>query len=195
LSLLEIKREVLETMKFTESDKKWLLFLGVFIIGAGFYTAIDVKRTEAYFTNPALPRTSAERNAEFLVVYNADGVAHEVGDVLIWSDGSTADGLEVTTTTTANNPLVAGVVVTRTIPATDWGIMQTRGYHSGVTISVANSAGDPLVTGTTAEASTIGTIVMATGTATGEAIDYPRGVFAVAFEATTTSTTVKAILK
>lgn len=142
----------------------------------------------ARYSNPALKDSDAQRNAVYEWVYNSDNVAHEVGDVVVYKDG-TYDGVEVSTTTTAANPLVAGVVVGNTIAATSWGNIQVAGYCPTVTIGVANAAGDPLVTSTTGEAA--GVLDIATATTT---VSAQSAVFAVAFEATTTSTTVKAIL-
>jgi hypothetical protein len=173
--------------------KAGLLAAFVFLAGL-MLTAIDTQQAVALHINPSLKDTDALRHRVLLWVYNADNVAHEDGDVVVWTDGSVADGLEITTTTTANNGLVAGVVAPDTIAATAYGFIQLSGYHDGVTIGVANSAGDSLVTSTTGESAGLYTIAMATGAAANQAA-IDTGVFGVAFEATTTSTTVKAIIK
>jgi hypothetical protein len=181
-------------MKFTEFEKKLLLVAGVMagvamIGGRGLY---------AYITNQATTATSPAANALFVPVHNEDNVAHEVGDVVVWSD-NTHDGVDVTTTTSANAPLVAGVVAIKDIPASGYGLVQVAGYHSAVTISVANSAGDALVTSTTGESAGVFTVTgttTTTGTAatSTELLNY-RGVFGVALEAGTSSTTIKAIIR
>lgn len=136
-------------------------------------------------------KRNVDVNADCIWAYNSDNVAHEKGDVVVYFDG-TNDGIEFSTTTTANNGLVMGVVANDTIAATSYGWIQKRGYHSGITIGVANSAGDSLVTSTTGEAAGVYSVAQATGTATGESQSF--GVFAVALEATTSSTTVKGFL-
>lgn len=123
--------------------------------------------------------TDPSRNAEYLWVLNADAVAHEIGDVVVFYDG-TYDGIEVATTTSANSKLVAGIVALQDMPANGYGFVQVYGYHSGATIGVANSAGDCLGTSTTAEALGITTTVGAC--------------VATALEATTSSTTVKVLI-
>jgi len=147
-----------------------------------------------YMGNEGSYNTDTGRNASFIKVYNADTVAHENGDVVVWYDGTIADGLEISSTTTANNSLVAGVVAdpSGSIPAASWGIIQTVGYNSAITVSVATTAGDVLISTTTGEAAGVYTVVKATGTATGESASF--GVFAVALESTTSSTTVKGFL-
>jgi hypothetical protein len=120
----------------------------------------------------------ATRNQMKIQVYNADNVAHEVGDVVVWTDGSVSDGVEVTTTTTANNSLVAGVVVDADIPAASWGWIQTMGYHATVTVTGTVTAGDQICTSTTGEAARAYTIADSTGTAAGQGED--NGVFGVA---------------
>lgn len=155
--------------------------------------AYNVQNTKADYSagEPGTATMSVHRH---IPVYNSDTDAKEVGDVVVWKDGSTfGDGMEITTTTTANNGLVAGVICEHTISGNGWGFVQTHGYHSGITIGVANSAGDSLVTSGTAEAAGVYSVLQATGTqASGEARTF--GVFAVALEATTSSTTVKGFI-
>mgnify|MGYP001576053910 CR=1 FL=1 len=174
--------------------KKVLGLTGLLSLAALLYVGINSFKGEAYQLNSVGRDIDSERNREVIWVYNSDNVAHEVGDVVVWFDGSTQDdGIEISTTTTANNGLVAGVVALYDIPATSWGFIQTRGYHSGVTIGVSNSAGDSLVTSGTGEASGVYSLAQSTGSLANQAQIY--GVFAVALEATSSSTTVKAILR
>ncbi len=134
--------------------------------------------------------TDAGRNSTYLSVYNSDNVDHEAGSVLVYKDG-TYDGVEVSSTTSAANPLVAGAVpYGETLLATSWGRVQVTGYHPAVLIAVANSAGDSLVTSTTGEKATTLTLAIATTT-----VSAQQAVFGTAFEATTSSTNVKCIIK
>lgn len=146
----------------------------------------------ARFGNPALANTDEERNAVYLDVYNSDDVAHEEGDVVVFNDGS-YDGIQVSTTTTANNSLVAGVVAPGvTCAASSWGCkIQIAGYHPAITIAAGVTAGDGLVTSSTGEAAQSYTIAQATGALTNQATSY--GVFGVALE-TTGGSTVKGFL-
>jgi hypothetical protein len=143
--------------------------------------------------------TAGERNQTFVTVYNEDAVDHAAGSILVYKDGS-YDGVSVSSTTTANNPLVAGVVpVGYTLPASGWGFVQISGYHSAIKIGVANSAGDLLGTSTTADKAGVYSVV-GTTTTTGTAakstdLTASFGVAAVALEATTSSTTVKGFIK
>lgn len=123
--------------------------------------------------------TDPSRNAEYIWVLNADAVAHEIGDIVVFKDG-TYDGVEVATTTSADNKLAAGIVARQDMPASGWGFVQVYGYHSAATIGVANAAGDCLGTSTTAEAATVTTTAGAC--------------IATALEATTSSTTVKVLI-
>lgn len=131
--------------------------------------------------------TAVERHQQLLWVYNTDAVAHEAGDVLVWADGSN-DGLDVSTTSTFNNKLVAGVVPAGyTLPASNWGFVQTHGYHSGITVGSATAAGDMLATSATAESASVFTVA-------DSSVTHSAGVFAIALEATTSSTTVKGFI-
>lgn len=173
--------------------KTSLLFAGFLSLAAVGSLFINTQRVVAYQLTSSGAITDASRNRVLIRVLNSDAVAHEVGDVLVWKD-STYDGVNVATTTTANNGLVAGVVALDTLAASSEGWLQVSGYHSGVTIAVANAAGDSLVTSTTAEGATKYTIAMATGAAANQAA-IATGVFGVALEATTSSTTVKALIR
>lgn len=117
---------------------------------------------------------------QYVYVENADAVAHEVGDIVVWSDIST---MKVSTTASASDNLVAGVVAHNDLPASGKGFIQTYGYHPGVTVGVATAVGDMLVTSTTEEAAGVNN--------SGEA----TAVFGSATEVTTTSTTVKCFIR
>jgi hypothetical protein len=84
-------------------------------------------------------------------------------------------------TAAADSRLVAGVAI-GAITAGEWGLIQTHGYHSAIKIEVANSAGDALSSGSAAGKSKV---------------DNTAGFdnFAVALEATTSSTTVKGFIR
>lgn len=158
------------------------LFVGVLILALN-------KKSEATNSNPIMAQTSALKNANFASVFNQDAVAHAAGSVVIYSSATVATypGLSVSTTTTANNPRIAGVVV-GTLPASGWGIIQTYGMAS-VKIAVANSVGDPLATSTTAEQAGVETIAVSTTT-----VGADRAVLGIALETTTSSTTVRVML-
>lgn len=126
-----------------------------------------------------IDRTDVKSHNMLIFVKNTSGSAVENGDVVAWKDG-TIDGLEVTSTATANSKLVAGIVYPNTIADGAWGTVMVYGYHSAITIGVANSAGDCLGTSTSAEATGITTTAGAC--------------VATALEATTSSTTVKGLV-
>ena len=186
-------------MKFSNRIKKALLLASFLTLAAFGGVLIESKRAVAYQLSGIGDAGGSERNRVLITVFNDDAVAHEVGDVVVWSDGSTHDdGIEITTTTTAHNNLVAGVVALYDIPGNSFGYIQTSGYHAAVTIGVANSAGDALVTSTTAEA--VGVFaVTGTTTTTGTAVTIAEvvrvfSVVGIALEATTSSSTVKVLL-
>lgn len=161
--------------------KKFLLSL-IAVAGLAYYVSAEPSTIGRI--------DDASRNATYLTVYNEDVVDHEAGDVLIYKSGGTYPGLSVSTTTSANDSKVAGVVPSgTTLAASSWGLMQVSGYHSGVTIGVSVSTGDALVTSTTGEAA--GKFAIADGTTTATA---QTAVFGVALE-TTSGSTCKAIIK
>lgn len=168
---------------------KLKVFLATLLAVGMLTCGVFYQKVEAYQFTGISDNTDANRHRQLLWVYNSDDVAHENGDVVVWKDGSVADGLEISTTTSAQNSLVAGVVAPATIAASSWGFIQTHGYHSAITIGVANSAGDCLTTSTTGEAAELLTLAIATTTVTSQ-----TSVFAVALEATTSSTTVKGFI-
>jgi hypothetical protein len=126
--------------------------------------------------------TDGTRNLRLLVVHNTDAVDHAAGEVLVYKDDS-YDGVDVSSTTSADNKLVAGVVPSGyTLPASGWGFIQTQGYHPAIKISVSNAAGDMLTTSTTSGQVKVNN----SGT--------PATVVAKTLEATTSSTTVKGFI-
>ena len=166
---------------FKEKTKKLALGLIASLLSASLFTAVQVKNVTAFQLQGISTNTDAGRNTIKLWVYNADNVAHENGDVVVWYDGTLADGLEVSTTTTANNSLVAGVVYPDTISATAWGFIMVRGYHSAITTTGTVAAGDLLTTSTTGESARAYTVADATGTVAGQGDDF--GVVGVALAA------------
>jgi hypothetical protein len=146
----------------------------------------------ARLQNPIGSATDPAINAEYINVRNADNVTHEVGTVVVFKANATYPGVDITTTTTANNSRVAGVIANYDCAASASCLVQVSGYHSAVFVGVATSTGDALVTSTTGEYASVYTLAQATGTASGEATS--RGVFGIALETTTSSTTVKALI-
>jgi hypothetical protein len=137
--------------------------------------------------------TSGDRNGNRIYVYNSDAVSHSTGTLVIYTNGGgTYPGISISTSITANDGLVAGVIVEKTIAANGWGWIQTRGY-AVVNIGVANTAGDSLVTSTTAGKAGVYSVAQATGTAANQS--NILGVFATALETTTSSTSVKCMLR
>lgn len=159
-----------------------------FMVVMGF---IGVASLAAALDNPIGLATNSEINARYIQVRNSDNVTHEVGDVVVYVDG-TNDGIDITTTTTANNALVAGVVAVKDIAAGAYGLVQVYGLNTSVATDGNVTAGQALVTSTTGEVCTSYTVAMATGTLTGEAIS--PGVFGVAL-ATDTGTVAPVILR
>ena len=102
--------------------------------------------------NPIGSLTDAQNDSDDKFVYNQDQVSHGVGSVMTYVTTSpTYTGLSVSTTTTANNSLVAGVVIGNTCPASSWCYIRTFGYYPAVKVAVATSAGNLLTPSTTAE--------------------------------------------
>lgn len=117
---------------------------------------------------------------KYVFVENADATAHEVGDLVIWSDIST---MKISTTSTGGNKLVAGVVAFNDIPASGKGLIQTYGYHSAVTVASATAIGDLLGASNTPESSAVSNAGL------------PMAVFGVATAVTTSSTTVGCFIR
>lgn len=121
-------------------------------------------------------RDDVKQNNILITVKNTSGSAVENGDLVIWKDG-TLDGLEVSSTATANSKLIAGVVYPSTIADGAYGTIMVYGYHPAIELSAANTAGDCIGTSTTAEEGAPTTTVGAC--------------IATALETTASSTTVK----
>lgn len=160
----------------TYSNMKMALFIGLVTVTTAISTGV-----KALINNPIGAQTDPQINAEYVNARNSDNVAHEVGDVVVWKD-STYDGIDISTTTTAANPLVAGVVAFADMgvsgAATQYGLIQVYGYNSTVATDTNVAAGDVLITDTTAERCTTLTIAVATTTVTAQ-----TGVFGVALAA------------
>lgn len=148
-------------------------------------------RLYAAYGNPVMDVRNPESTAEYITVQNGAAEVLEVGDVVVFQIDTTY-GIEVVETTTANNGLVAGVIAQKDCAVGDTCVVQTRGYNGAVNVDVATSAGDTLVTSGTGEFSTVYTVAQSTGTSANQS--RAAGPFAVALEATTSSTTVKAFL-
>lgn len=121
--------------------KKIMLFSGLFLLAGVFGVSMFTQSSYATSGGNIGPNDANKRNSNWLWVYNTDNVAHEPGDVVVWKDGD-HDGLDIATTTSYANMLVAGVVVGSTISATSWGFIQTHGYCPLVNLSSAVAAGD-----------------------------------------------------
>lgn len=142
------------------------------LVAAVGLAGIFGSRLVAYQFGSGTMLTDPARNRVIIQVYNGDVLAHEDGDVLVWKDG-TYDGVEVSTTTTENNALVAGVAF-GDIAAGGWGWLQTHGYHDSVTVGTV-AAGDSLVTGSTGEQAENYTVLQSTSSSPND-----FGVFGVA---------------
>jgi len=102
--------------------KKFLIVLAVLLLVCSVTTA------QAYF-KIADPKAADGASNVKIPVYNNSGGALDVGDVVVWQIGSATgdDDLYVTTTTTANTGLVAGVVG-QTIATASVGSVITYGF-------------------------------------------------------------------
>ncbi len=165
-----------------EKMSKFRVFLSSLLVAGLLSFGIQSQKAQAYQFTAISANDDAGRHRELLWVYNAEAsTALANGDTCQWFDGTLADGLEVKIGATEDSNLFAGVSI-GAIPATTWGFIQTRGYHSAVKIEVSNSAADAL----------------SIGAADGKSkVSATAGMrqFGVALEATTSSTTVKAIIR
>ena len=146
------------------------------------------KDASAYLSNPALGQLAEERNAEYLVIYNENGLALEVGDVVIFVSTASSSGIlgiSISTTVTEGDPQVAGVVVGNDIPATSWGKIQVRGFCPAVNITGSSTVGGALMTSSTAE------VAQSSATA---ALEFQDAIFGVAVTAESDGT-IPAFLK
>jgi hypothetical protein len=147
----------------------------VIAFAVALFAASSILAGSVDITNPGRTTDTGNYN-KLLRVYNADTVAHENGDVVVWQYDATY-GIEITTDTVGSSTLVAGIVYPDTIPAASFGTIMVYGYHPAITVGVATSVGSILGTSTTGEACGVVTAV--------------GSVVATALEATTSSTTVK----
>jgi len=171
----------------SEKMKKFNLFIATLFLAG----AMSGRIAFTYITNQATTATSATANALYVPVHNEDATAHEVGDVVVWSD-NTHDGVDITTTTTANDGLVAGAVAINDIAGDAFGLVQVAGYHSAINTVGVVAAGASVVTSSVAESGTIYTFVMSTGSAQNEA--QINGKYATCLAAAA-SDTCQAIIK
>lgn len=151
--------------------KKFLLALAAVLV-AGTVSADQVLNVAGF------KGSSTDKNI-LVEVYNADGVAHTNGSVVVYG-ANTAYGLAITSTTSASSTLGAGVVYPKTIAANSFGTIMIYGYHPAVKVGEVTAVGSLLGTSTTADV---------TGVVTGVGT-----VIARALEVTTSSTTVKALV-
>lgn len=154
--------------------KKLLLILALLLCGGVSYAANIPDVVNPYDGGPS-PWVDS--------VYNNSGSSLSVGDLVVWDVASSTgdDDAWVTTTTTANTNLVAGVVWPKAIAAGDRGSIVIRGPVT-VNTSGNHAAGDGLCSSGTA-----GKVGVCSSAITGNRIG-----FAVAGDS---SGTVKAFLK
>lgn len=123
--------------------KRW------FIVLVSILSICSVTTAQAYFMI-ADPKSSNGAARVKVPVYNNSGSALDTGDVVIWDVGSSTgdNDLYVTTTTTANTGLVAGVVDSA-IGAASVGFIVTYGFAE---CDIANTVlnGTLICTGITA---------------------------------------------
>jgi len=115
-----------------------ILVLGIATVSYAFFGAADPKTTDGA-ANVKIP------------VYNNSGSALDEGDVVVWDIGSSTgdNDLYVTTTTTANTGLVAGVVSEAGIAAASNGSIIVYGLAKCDLVDGV-AAGGLICTGTTA---------------------------------------------
>ena len=111
-------------------------------------------------------------------VYNGSGGSLANGDVVVWVVGTSSN--TVTTTVTAANKNVAGVVI-KDIADGECGYIQIYGYNPAIKVSTMIGVGDLLGTSDTAKKATSSSTL--------------GSVFGVSYETKTDSTTVKGFIK
>ena len=134
-----------------------------FAFAFAFLFAFALATSNALANNPNNP----ESYQELITIYNNSGSALTSGTVVIWDTTGTAGttlGGYVTTTTSADSNLAAGVVVSDSIPASERGVICTKGPCQ---VLMANSTD-----GTAAAGTPIGTSTVA-GQAGNAASDAP----------------------
>lgn len=164
-----------------KKSKRRVFLSTLLIVGLISFGMLSKRDLMAYQFTGISTNTDSGRHRELLWVFNAEAsTALANGDVAQWFDG-TYDGVEVKIGADADSNLVAGVAI-GAIAAQSWGFIQTRGYHSAIKIEVSNAAADAL----------------SIGSADGKAkVSSTAGMrqFAVALEATVSSTTVKGFIR
>lgn len=101
----------------------------------------------------SIPQSEESKNGPYVwtvPVYNNSGSTLDVGDVVIWDiDASTGDNDNyVTTTTTADTHIVAGVVYSADIAAGDTGTIVVRGVVATDCINLQTVNGPACSSGT-----------------------------------------------
>ena len=119
----------------------------VLIVLVAFLLICSVTNVQAYF-KIADPATADGAGNIKIPVYNNSGSALDVGDVVIWDIGEATgdDDLYVTTTTTANTGLVAGVVSAAIASASTGSIITYGLAECDIGSATITGAGIPLCT-------------------------------------------------
>ena len=123
-----------------------MLFLAALLLSGGLAHAISIPVGEDAKGGPAIWT---------IPVYNNSGSTMDAGDVAVWDIGSSTGDNDnyVTTTTTADTTIVAGVIYPQDIAAGDTGTMAVHGTvlvdASGIGL---NSVGGPVCSSATAGA-------------------------------------------
>ena len=137
----------------------------------------------------------------FVVIKNSYAAASLTnGQAVQWDFGTDVDGVGVTrpTARATNRGFATAGIISETITAGEFGLMQVYGYHSAVRVRACSSehtiaAGSPLQINLAGSAFCLEPICTATGTTVNH-VTFPC---AIAFEAYTswTTTTIKAFVK
>ena len=137
----------------------------------------------------------------FIVVYNSYSTAALTnGQAVQWDFVTDVDGVGVSipTARATNKGFATAGIVSETIPAGNFGLIQVYGYHSAVRVRAASSenviaAGSPLQMNLAGAAFCLEPIVTATGTVVNH-ITYPCA-FALEAYTSWSTTTIKAFVK
>lgn len=118
-----------------------ILFLGVATPSQAYFGAADAQTTES-------------SGSVKVTVYNNSGSDLDVGDVVVWDIGSSTgdNDLYITTTTTADTGIVAGVVYPSAISTGNQGAIVVYGFAECDTSSLGINAGGTMCTSGTAGA-------------------------------------------
>lgn len=152
------------------------------------------KKAVADNTSGSISLTDGTMNKQTIFVYNQDAVSHSTGSVMCYIVGPSATypGLSVSTSATAGDGKVAGIVCDRTIQASSWGFIQTRGYTPALKVTGTVAQGDTLMQSATAEKAGAYTVLLATGNGT-QTSNIQSG-FARCLDNASSSATVRAVL-